>query len=184
MSLIIQNESCNDLRFFVCDLGLRQNRFTGRWKVEGFLLIQSGHGILGIAIAALGGAAVGVDRQRAYRENEPGAIGGLRTFTLLGTVAGTCGFLIANAFITAGIVILVSTAAMVLIVRLGAGRIPRDATTEVAAVVVLASGVTAGLGHLGIAAALYAWTLLLLIEKSWLHALVNRIGLIELEAAA
>jgi uncharacterized membrane protein (DUF4010 family) len=50
--------------------------------------------------------------------------------------------------------------------------------------VVLVSGVTAGLGHPGIAAALYAWTLLLLIEKSWLHALVNRIGRIELEAAA
>jgi hypothetical protein len=96
-------------------------------------LIQSGHGILGIAIAALGGAAVGVDRQRAYRENEPGAIGGLRTFALLGTVAGVCGFLISNALITLGVVILASTAAMVLIVRLGAGRIPRDATTEVAA---------------------------------------------------
>jgi uncharacterized membrane protein (DUF4010 family) len=147
-------------------------------------LIQSGNGILGIAIAALGGAAVGVDRQRAYRENEPGAIGGLRTFTLLGTVAGVCGFLISNAFITLGVVILASAAALVLIVRLGAGRIPRDATTEVAAIAVLVSGVTAGLGHLGIAAALYAWTLLLLIEKTWLHALVNRIGLIELEAAA
>ena len=147
-------------------------------------MIQSGNGILGIAIAALGGAAVGVDRQRAYRENEPGAIGGLRTFTLLGTVAGVCGFLIANALTTLGVVILASTAAMVLIVRLGAGRIPRDATTEVAAMAVLVSGVSAGLGHLGIAAALYAWTLLLLIEKSWLHALVNRIGLIELEAAA
>jgi uncharacterized membrane protein (DUF4010 family) len=147
-------------------------------------LIQSVNGILGITIAALGGAAVGVDRQRAYRENEPGAIGGLRTFTLLGTVAGVCGFLIANAFIALGVVILASTSAMVLIVRLGAGRIPRDATTEVAAMAVLVSGVTAGLGHLGIAAALYAWTLLLLIEKSWLHALVNRIGHIELEAAA
>lgn len=147
-------------------------------------MIQSGNGILGIAIAALGGAAVGVDRQRAYRDNEPGAIGGLRTFTLIGTVAGVCGFLIANALIALGVVILASTAAMVLIVRLGAGRIPRDATTEVAAMAVLVSGVTAGLGHLGIAAALYAWTLLLLIEKSWLHALVNRIGLIELEAAA
>jgi uncharacterized membrane protein (DUF4010 family) len=147
-------------------------------------LIQSGNGILGIAIAALGGAAVGVDRQRTYRENEPGAIGGLRTFTLLGTVAGVCGFLISNALITLGVVILASAAALVLIVRLGAGRIPRDATTEVAAIAVLVSGVTAGLGHLGIAAALYAWTLLLLIEKTWLHALVNRIGLIELEAAA
>lgn len=128
----VQEECCNDLCFFICDLSCK-NSFTGRWNLEGFLLIQLGNGILGIAIAALGGAAVGVDRQRAYRENEPGAIGGLRTFALLGTVAGVCGFLISNALITLGVVILASTAAMVLIVRLGAGRIPRDATTEVAA---------------------------------------------------
>lgn len=142
------------------------------------------NGLLGIGIAALGGAAVGIDRQRAYKENEPGAIGGLRTFTLLGTLAGVCGFLIAKNFVVPGIVILASAALTVLIVRLSAGRIARDATTEVAALVVLVSGVVAGLGHLGIASALYAWTLLLLIEKSWLHAFVNRVGIVELEAAA
>jgi uncharacterized membrane protein (DUF4010 family) len=71
-----------------------------------------------------------------------------------------------------------------MLVRLGAGRISRDATTEAAALAVLASGVTAGIGYLGIAAALYAWTVLLLIEKSELHALVNRMGAIELGAAA
>jgi uncharacterized membrane protein (DUF4010 family) len=42
----------------------------------------------------------------------------------------------------------------------------------------------AGIGYLTIAAALYAWTVLLLIEKSELHALADRIGVIELEAAA
>lgn len=147
-------------------------------------MAQSGNEILGIVIAALGGAAVGVDRQRAYRGSEPGEIGGVRTFTLLGTVAGSCGFLIAHDLLTLGVVILACTAAMVVIVRLGAGRISRDSTTEVAAMAVLVSGVTAGLGHLSIAAALYAWTVLLLIEKAWLHALVDRIGVVELEAAA
>lgn len=142
------------------------------------------HSLLGIGIAALGGAAVGIDRQRAYKENEPGAIGGLRTFTLLGTTAGACGFLITNNFLAPGVVILAGAALMVLIVRLGAGRISRDATTEVAALAVLGSGLMAGLGHLGIASALYAWIVLLLIEKSWLHALVDRIGVVELEAAA
>jgi uncharacterized membrane protein (DUF4010 family) len=147
-------------------------------------LFADSNSILGTAIAALGGAAVGVDRQRAYSENEPGAMGGLRTFTLLGTVAGTRGFLIANQFVSLGIVILASAAVMVLIVRLSAGRISRDATTEIAALAVLASGVIAGLGYLGTASALYAWTVLLLIEKSSLHAFVDRIGIIELEAAA
>jgi uncharacterized membrane protein (DUF4010 family) len=129
-------------------------------------------------------AAVGVDRQRANSQDEPGAIGGICTFTLLGTVAGTCGFLIVHQSIALGVVILASAAVVVMLVRLGAGRISRDATTEVATLAVLASGVTAGIGHLSIAAALYAWTVLLLVEKSGLHALVDRIGVVELEAAA
>jgi uncharacterized membrane protein (DUF4010 family) len=140
--------------------------------------------LLGIAIAALGGAAVGIDRQHASVDSEPGAIGGLRTFTLLGTIAGVCGFLITESYVAPAIVILASTALMVMIVRLGAGRISRDATTEIAAIAVLVSGVAAGLGHLSVASALYAWTVLLLVEKSWLHAFAKRIGVIEFEAAA
>jgi uncharacterized membrane protein (DUF4010 family) len=137
-----------------------------------------------IAIAALGGAAVGVERQRAYRENEPGAIGGLRTFALLGTIAGTCGFLISRQIILPAVVLLATAAGIVLVVRFAAGQIARDATTEIAALTVLVSGVSAGLGYIAIAAALYAWTLLLLIEKAWLHSLVERIGRVELAAAA
>lgn len=146
--------------------------------------VLAGSNLLGIGIAALGGAAVGIDRQRVHRDNEPGALGGVRTFTLLGTIAGVCGFLISNHFVAPAVIILAAATILVMIVRVGAGKISRDATTEVAAMAVLASGTTAGLGHLGIAAALFAWTVLLLIEKSWIHALVNRIGVVELEAAA
>lgn len=48
--------------------------------------------LLGIGIASLGGAAVGIDRQRVYKEDEPGVVGGVRTFTLLGTIAGYAAF--------------------------------------------------------------------------------------------
>lgn len=140
--------------------------------------------LVGIVIAALGGAAVGVDRQRTFNDKEPGAIGGLRTFALLGTVAGACGYLLAHGHHSVGSTLLGATAATVLFVRLAAGRIQRDATTEIAAMAVIVSGVIAGYGLLGIAAALYAWIVFLLIEKSWLHTLVNRIGVVELEAAA
>jgi uncharacterized membrane protein (DUF4010 family) len=168
----------------ITTLDLGHNLDADKLAARGLFMVPAANPILGIIIAALGGAAVGIDRQHAYGENEPEAIGGIRTFTLLGTVAGTCGFLMVHQFIVPGVVILASAAAMVMIVRMGAGSISRDATTEIAALVVLVSGVVAGIGHLGISAALYAWTVLLLIEKSWLHALADRIGVIELEAAA
>ncbi len=72
-----------------------------RSRQEPILLSDVRSALLGIAIAALGGAAVGVQRQRAYRENEPGAIRGLRTFAILGTVAGTCGFLVTMCLVPA-----------------------------------------------------------------------------------
>jgi hypothetical protein len=90
--------------------------------VRAFFVAPAGNEILGIVIAALGGAAVGVDRQRANSRDEAGAIGGIRTFTLLGTVAGTCGFLIVHRFTALGVVILASAAVVVMLVRLGAGR--------------------------------------------------------------
>ena len=152
--------------------------------MEDLILFDIRSELVGIAIASLGGAAVGVERQRVYRENEPGAIGGLRTFTLLGTVAGSCGFLLSSQIVLPATVLLTGAVGLVLILRLVSGNVSRDATTEVAAITVLVGGVIAGLGHLAIAAAIYAWMLLLLIEKASLHRLVQRIGAVELQAAA
>ena len=51
--------------------------------------------IAGLAVAVLGGAAVGVERQRSGHASGPHArLGGVRTFTLLGAVAGISGLLI------------------------------------------------------------------------------------------
>ncbi len=47
--------------------------------------------VVGLAVAAQGGAAVVVDRQRKGDE-----FAGMRTFTLLGGLAGTAGMLGAN----------------------------------------------------------------------------------------
>lgn len=58
-----------------------------------------------------------------------------------------------------------------------------DGTTEAAAVAILALGVTAGLGHLGQAAATGAVIVLALREKGKIHDFVRRIGEVELRAA-
>jgi hypothetical protein len=50
--------------------------------------------VLGIAIAALGGAAVGLEREWSGHARGPEAhFAGIRTFTLLGGLAGVAGWL-------------------------------------------------------------------------------------------
>src|SRR5262245_37004104 len=50
-----------------------------------------------------------------------------------------------------------------------------DGTTEVAAIVVLTSGVLAGIGSIAVASGVIAMLVLLLVEKSRLHLMVRRI---------
>ena len=51
-------------------------------------------GVLGIVVAALGGLAVGVERQRSgHASGAQARFGGVRTFTLIGGVAGLAGWL-------------------------------------------------------------------------------------------
>ena len=57
-----------------------------------------------------------------------------------------------------------------------------DATTEVAALVVLAAGLLAGTGAFQLASAIIALETLLLVEKGRLHRLVQRIDDVELRA--
>lgn len=59
-----------------------------------------------------------------------------------------------------------------------------DGTTEAAALVVLAAGVLAGIGSLRIASGIVAILTLLLVEKSRLHALVQRIDDVGLRSGA
>jgi uncharacterized membrane protein (DUF4010 family) len=132
--------------------------------------------IVGLLIAALGGAAVGLERQWSGHAEGPGArFAGIRTFTMLGAVGGLSGWLW-TAGVAAPAAILFAGAVTIVAAGYVAGsRHDIDGTTEVAALVVLAAAVLAGLGSIRLASGIIALVTLLLVEKSRLHALVHRI---------
>jgi uncharacterized membrane protein (DUF4010 family) len=132
--------------------------------------------LVGLIIAALGGAAVGLERQwSGHAEGPEARFAGIRTFTLLGAVGGITGWLW-TAGVTLPAALLVAGAVAVIAAAYVAGsRRDIDGTTEVAALVVVAAGVIAGIGSIRLASGLFAITTLLLVEKSRLHSMVKRI---------
>jgi uncharacterized membrane protein (DUF4010 family) len=132
--------------------------------------------VIGIAIAALGGAAVGLEREwSGHAGGAEAHFAGFRTFTLLGGLAGVAGWLWTLGFQLVAIVLLAGATALVVAAYVAASRRVVDGTTEVAALVVLSAGILAGTGYLVLASALTAVTTLLLVEKSRLHAMIARI---------
>ncbi len=142
-------------------------------------------GLYGLLIATLGGMAVGLERQWSGHAEGPAArFAGLRTFTMLGAVGGLSGWLW-SAGVTAPGAILFGGAVMITVAAYVAGsRQDVDGTTEVAALVVLAAGVLAGMGSFRLASGIIALLALLLVEKSRLHALVQRIDDVGLRSGA
>jgi uncharacterized membrane protein (DUF4010 family) len=139
----------------------------------------------GIIVAILGGAAVGVERQRSGHATGPDArLGGIRTFTLLGTLSGVAGFLTEAGFAIAAALLVSGALALVVAGYVRASKSDIDATTEVAALVVVGAGVLAGVGQLRLSAALTTITVLLLAEKPRLHGLVSRLDEPTMLAAA
>jgi uncharacterized membrane protein (DUF4010 family) len=140
---------------------------------------------LGILVAALGGAAVGVERQwSGHASGSEARFGGVRTFTLIGGIAGLAGWFAAQQLIGISIVLAAGATALVLAGYVAASRTSVDATTEAAGLVVIGAGFAAGLGWIALASGVVAISTLLLVEKSSLHALVGRIDDEELRAAA
>ena len=138
--------------------------------------MDAGAGVWRILVAALCGAAIGVERQWSGHAVGPLArIGGTRTFTLLGALAGIAGWLWTLGFGPFGVTLLAGGAALVIVAYAAASRHDVDGTTEVAALVTLAAGSLAGLGHLGLASGITAVMSLLLVEKARLHASVARL---------
>lgn len=141
---------------------------------------------LPLAIAALGGLAVGIEREWSARAaGETPRFAGVRTFLLIGLLGAMSVQLMLLASVAAGVAILVAGAGLIVVAYVRSilrGNI--DSTTEFAAVVVLASGAMAGAGKLVIASAINAFTALVLVEKSRIHSLVFRIRSEELTAGA
>ena len=144
-------------------------------------------GSLRLAIAALGGLGVGLEREwSAHARGGPARFAGLRTFFMLGLLGGCVGLflqfgreLIAAALGAAGAAMAVAAYVMTERRR---DAIP-DATTEVAALVVIALGILAGLGWLALAGAATSIIVLALAEKERLHSLVQHLRADELRGA-
>jgi uncharacterized membrane protein (DUF4010 family) len=130
----------------------------------------------GIIIAALGGLAVGLERQRSGHASGPGArFGGIRTFTLLGILSGIAGWLWIRDYAALAVVLLAGGSALIALGYAAAARRDPDATTEVAALVVIAAGAASGLGYWGLGGGVVAITTLLLVEKSRLHEIAREL---------
>jgi uncharacterized membrane protein (DUF4010 family) len=141
--------------------------------------------LFNLGAAVLGGLAVGIERQWSGKAEGPSArFGGLRTFTMLGLVSGLCGWLWSAGLTGPSSILLAGLGALVVIAYYAASRTDVDGTTEVAAFVVLAAGVLSGAGHLRVASAIIAITVLLLVEKTRLHGWVARLDRVEIRAGA
>jgi len=132
--------------------------------------------IAGIVVAALGGAAIGVEREWSGHAEGPSArFAGVRTFTLLGGFAGMAGWLWQAGAMPLAVVLAGGAAALVVAAYVAGSRRDVDGTTEVAALVAIGAGVLAGGGRMALASGIVAATALLLVEKSRLHAAVARL---------
>jgi len=139
--------------------------------------------IVGLVVAALGGAAVGLERQWSGHAEGPSArFAGIRTFTMLGAVGGLSGWFWTGGATLLAAILLAGAVSITVAAYAAASRQNVEGTTEVAALIVLAAGVLAGIGEVRLGSAIIAVEILLLVEKSRLHALVRRIDDVELRA--
>lgn len=134
---------------------------------------------MGLAVAALVGLAVGVERQWSGHASGPGArFAGARTFFLLGTTGGLAGLLLAGGAVALSTALLGGATLLVAAAYAMAARRPNadpDGTTEVAALAVLGLGAMAGLGHLQLVSASTVVVVLALHEKSRIHGFVSQL---------
>jgi uncharacterized membrane protein (DUF4010 family) len=140
-----------------------------------------------LAVAALVGMAVGIEREWSGHATGPAArFAGVRTFLLLGTIGGLSGVLLEPAGPAIAAALLLAAGGVIVGAYLTASRRSADAidgTTEVAAVLVLGTGLLAGIGFLEVASGIAAVTVLALGEKETIRGFVSRIGREEMQAA-
>ncbi len=148
-------------------------------------MVVNGETAAGLAVAALAGLAVGIEREWSGHATGPQArFAGARTFFLLGLLGGFAGWLVTGGYMPVALLFVagglaLAVAAYVMAVVGGAGV---DGTTEAAAALVLMLGVVAGMGHLVVAGGAAALVVLVLAEKTRIHGFVKQIGQKELQA--
>lgn len=140
---------------------------------------------LGVIVATLGGLAIGLERQWSGHASGPNArFAGIRTFALIGGLAGIIGTLWTLHATLLAAMLLAAAGLLIVAAYAAASHTDVDATTEVSALVVLAAGVLAGLGEHALASGIFAVTTFFLVEKSQLHSAVARLDDEGMRAAA
>lgn len=142
---------------------------------------------LSVATALACGLLIGIERGFTLRrEHEGTRVAGVRTFTLLGLVAGVAGLMGAGAqALAAGALV----AAEVAVITIGYSHRPGlaerpDATTPVAGLVTVGLGFIAGFGQPGLAIAGATVVTLLLALKRETHHLIDRLDEADVKALA
>ena len=139
-----------------------------------------------LSVAGLAGLAVGIERQWSGHASGPDArFAGARTFLFLGVLGGLAGWLIQGGLVLPGVAVMAAPSLLTLLAYAMATRrgTDLDGTTEVAALLVLAIGMAAGIGFPLLTSAVAAVTVLVLAEKGRIHDLIGGIGKVEFEAA-
>lgn len=139
-----------------------------------------------LAVAALAGLAVGTEREWSGHASGPDArFAGVRTFLLLGLLGGIAGWWALEGMQILSVALLLAGGALTVVAySIAARRTPHsiDGTTEVAALLVLAIGATAGLGYMAMASGVAAVIVLALAEKTRIHSLLAKMDEVELRA--
>lgn len=140
-----------------------------------------------LLVATLVGLAVGVQREWTGHASGPdGRFAGARTFALLGMIGGFAGWFVRLGYPALATVVAAGGVLMPIVAYWATMRRPgttTDGTTEVVAVLVVALGLTAGLGFRTPAAAVGAMIVVLLAEKTRLQQTLQRIDATEMRAA-
>lgn len=145
--------------------------------------------VIRLAIAALVGVAVGIEREwsgHGTTGRHP-RFAGVRTFLLMGAAGGAAGWLYSEG---ASALAVTLVAGMMLIIGAAywsashaGGADALDGTTEVAAVVVVALGILAGIGETAVAGGAGVLMVLALSEKESISAAIAKLDPTELRAA-
>lgn len=143
--------------------------------------------MLSVATALACGLLIGIERGFDLRREQEGTrVAGVRTFALLGLVAGVAGFLGANGQALVAGALIAGAAAMLTV---GYAHRPNldahpDATTSVAGLATLGFGFVAGFGLPGPAIAGATIVTLLLALKAELHGWLDRLDEDDVKALA
>ena len=137
-----------------------------------------------LAVGAVGGLAVGIEREWSGRaQGERPRFAGVRTFLLIGLLGSLSAVFMESNLIAAGAGILTGCILLIVIAYASAAyRGDRESTTEFAGLIVTAAGTLAGTGHLAMASALNVFVALVLMEKTRIHSFVFRIQSEDLSA--